>query len=78
MPTVLKVAGFRFFFYGLENDEPPHILVEHGENVAKYWLDPVRLANSYGFRSQELNKLRLLVIENRTVFQEAWNAHFGG
>jgi hypothetical protein len=78
MPTVLKVAGFRFFFYSLENDEPPHIHVEHGDNVAKYWLDPVRLANSYGFRSQELNRLRLLVIENRMIFQEAWNAHFGG
>jgi hypothetical protein len=23
MPTVLKVAGFRFFFYSLEGDEPP-------------------------------------------------------
>jgi hypothetical protein len=78
MPTVLNVAGFRFFFYSLENNEPPHIHVEHGERVAKYWLDPVELASSYGFRSQELNRIRLMVIEKRMMFQEAWNAHFGG
>jgi hypothetical protein len=77
MPTVLRVSGFRFFFYSLEGDEPPHIHVEHGDKVAKYRLDPVQLANSYGFRSQELNRLRMLVIENRVMFQEAWRAHFG-
>jgi Domain of unknown function (DUF4160) len=78
MPTVLKVAGFRFFFYSLENNEPPHIHVENGDRVAKYWLEPVELANSYGFRSQELNRIRLMVIEKRVMFQEAWNAHFSG
>jgi hypothetical protein len=25
MPTVLRVSGFRFFFYSMEGDEPPHI-----------------------------------------------------
>jgi hypothetical protein len=77
MPTLLRVAGFRFFFYSLEGNEPPHVHVEHGDNVAKYWLEPVQLASSYGFRSQELGHLRLLVIEHRVAFQEAWNAHFG-
>jgi hypothetical protein len=52
--------------------------VEHGDRVAKYWLDPVELASSHGFRSQELNRIRLMVIEKRMMFQEAWNAHFGG
>ena len=46
MPTVLRVAGFRFFFYSLEGSEPPHIHVEHGDNVAKFWLSPVDLAES--------------------------------
>src|SRR5882757_10333220 len=51
MPTVLRVSGFRFFFYSLEGSEPPHIHVEHGDNVAKFWLEPVSLAESRGFRS---------------------------
>jgi hypothetical protein len=77
MPTVLKIAGFRFFFYSLEGNEPPHIHVEHGDNIAKFWLEPVELANSHGFRAQELNRLRLMVIEYRVDFKGAWHAYFG-
>lgn len=77
MPTVLVVSGYRFFFFSLEGNEPPHIHVEHGDNVAKFWLNPVQLAESHGFRSHELNRVRALVIEHRMTFQEAWNAHFG-
>jgi hypothetical protein len=53
MPTVLRIDGYRFFFYSLENGEPPHVHIEAGENVAKYWLYPVELAMSGGFRSRE-------------------------
>ena len=49
MPTVLRVSGARFFFYSLEGTEPPHIQVEQGDAVAKFWLDPVDHANSRGF-----------------------------
>jgi hypothetical protein len=77
MPTVLRISGFRFFFYSLEASEPPHVHVEHGDNVAKFWLEPVSLAESHGFRAHELNRLRVLVIEQRTGFLEAWNVHFG-
>ncbi len=74
MPTVLRVFGFRFFFYSLEGSEPAHVHVEHGDNVAKFWLDPVGLAESHGFRTHELNRLRLLVVEHRLRLLEAWNA----
>jgi hypothetical protein len=77
MPTVLRVSGFRFFFYSLEGSEPPHIHVEHGDKVAKFWLEPVSVAESHGFRSHELNRLRAMVIENRERFREAWNGYFG-
>ena len=77
MPTALRIEGYRFFFYSLEGTEPPHIHVERGDAVAKYWLNPVSLANSRGFRAHELNRLRATVIENRASFMEAWNVHFG-
>jgi len=77
MPTVLRHAGFRFFFYSLEVNEPPHIHVERDDDMAKYWLSPVSLAESYGFRSHELNRLKSLVIEYRPIFLEAWNGYFG-
>lgn len=77
MPTVLRLEGLRFFFYSQENNEPPHIHVESGDETAKYWLDPVELARSRGFRARDLTRLRAKIIERRHEFLEAWNAHFG-
>ena len=51
MPNVLRISGFRFFFYSLEGSEPLHIHVEHADNVAKFWLEPVSLEESHGFRA---------------------------
>jgi len=77
MPTVLRLLGFRFFFFSGEGSEPVHIHVEHGDKVAKYWLNPVELAGSEGFRNHELTRVRALVIENRTLFLEKWHEYFG-
>lgn len=76
MPKVLEKQGFRFFFFSGEGQEPPHIHVEHADKVAKYWLQPVELASSEGFRAHELSKLRMLVIEHRNLFLEKWHEHF--
>jgi len=76
MPTVLKVQGYRFFFFSQEGNEPPHIHVEHGDKVAKYWLNPTNLASSYGFRSHELSKMRMLVNEHNELFLEKWYEYF--
>jgi hypothetical protein len=76
MPTVLRISGYRFFFYSGEGSEEAHIHVEHGDGVAKIWLDPVRVAESHGFRTHQLNQVMLLVIEHRMTFLEAWNDHF--
>ncbi len=78
MPTVLKIQGYRFFFFSQEGNEPPHIHIEHGDKVAKVWLIPVNLASSYGFRSHELAKVRMLVIEHSKLFLEKWYEHFSG
>lgn len=67
MPTVLREGGYRFFF-SREDDEPPHIHVEHGDKLAKFGLDPVELASARRFRTHELGALRLLVIEYRERF----------
>jgi Domain of unknown function (DUF4160) len=65
------------FLLSLEGREPPHVHVERGQCTAKFWLDPVQLAGSRGFRSHELNRVRALVIEHRAKFKEAWHAQFG-
>ena len=32
-------------------DPSRRIHVEHGDKVPKFWLDPINLAESYGFRA---------------------------
>ena len=76
MPTLLRIGGLRFFFYSNESNEPPHIHIEQADNVAKYWLEPVELANSYGFSAKEINNIRKLVIDNQTQFKQAWHEYF--
>jgi Domain of unknown function (DUF4160) len=52
-----------------------HIHVEQAERFAKFWLTPVALAHTHGFRSSELTELTNLVIEHRALFEEKWNEH---
>ena len=78
MPALLRIRGYRFFFYSLEDREPPHIHVAQAGRYAKFWLDPVGLALNRGFRSHELTVIRELVLEHRNLFLEKWNAYFSG
>jgi len=54
MPALLRVRGYRFFFYSMEAHEPSHIQVAHAGRYAKFWLEPVALAQVRGFRGHEL------------------------
>lgn len=77
MPTVLRINGFRFYFYSHEPNEPPHVHVDKGEASAKFWLENVGLARNIGFSAGELGELHRIVRENRSMFMEAWHGHFG-
>jgi len=76
MPTILRVGQYRFFFYAGDRDEPPHIHVESGENVAKFWVNPVRLQDSIGFNRKEINHIYQLVQDNAELFMRKWNEYF--
>jgi hypothetical protein len=76
MPTVLRVKGYRFFFVSLEGHEPPHVHVESAERFAKFWLSPVALAKSRGFRSGELSEIQRLIEENLVLLEGRWHEHF--
>ena len=78
MPAVLRVRGYRFFFYSLEDREPPHIHVAQAGRYAKFWLEPVTLASNRGFRSHELTVIQDLVAGNLELFLERWHAYFSG
>ena len=77
MPTVLRVGPYRFFFYSGDRGEPVHVHVERDQNVAKFWLAPVRLQTSGGFNAAELRRIQRVIEENEISLIEAWNEYFG-
>ena len=76
MPTVLRSGPYRFFFYSADRDEPPHVHVERDLCKAKFWLQPVRLADSVGFGRSELARIDEVVREHAGEFLRRWNAFF--
>lgn len=78
MPTVLTFKEWRFLFYSNEGSprEPRHIhAVGHGKE-AKFWLEPVALADYVRCNSRELRELLEQVEQNKQLFIGAWDAHF--
>lgn len=73
MPTVLRVGPHRFFFYSNESSEPPHVHVEAGDHLAKFWLDPVRLSHAGGFSAKEINAITDIIEQHQQTLLEAWN-----
>ena len=76
VPRVAKIGPYRIYFYSNENDEPPHVHVAQEYRLAKFWLDPVELADSSGFPAHTLRDLLAIVKANRKRFLEQWNEHF--
>jgi hypothetical protein len=75
-PTVLRVGGFRFYFFSREEPRP-HVHVEHADGEAKFWLEPaIELAVNYGLEEHQLNEIGRLIRENSDVIRNAWAKHF--
>jgi hypothetical protein len=76
MPTVLRSGPYRFFFYSADAHESPHVHVERDEKKAKFWLRPVRLDNSGGFKPVEVRRIQRLVEQRREALLRSWDAYF--
>lgn len=77
MPTVLRLLGFRFFFYSEEGNEPPHIHVEKGDGRGKYWTDPVELVYMKDFTKQDKKRVDKIIRDNQKLINDTWNEYFG-
>jgi hypothetical protein len=73
---VLRVGRYRFFFFSNEGQELAHIHVKAGGDQAKFWLDPIDLASSYGFRAHELNEIEQIIEQHQEQLIEAWDGYF--
>ena len=72
MPVVLRIKGYRFWFYEADLDEPPHVHAGKQGSEAKYWLQPVALSKSRGFREHELTEIQNILAEYRDEILIAW------
>jgi hypothetical protein len=77
MPTVLREAGFRLYFYSHETNEPAHVHVDKAGASAKIWLSPVTVASSVGMSAHELAEAVRMVRRHREQIVEAWHGYFG-
>ena len=76
MPTVLRIDGYRFFFFSNEGNEPVHIHVESGDGYCKFWINPVILAYATGYDPTELNRIEKLVEKHSALIETAWHEYF--
>ena len=72
MPTILRIKGFRIGFYQADLLEPVHVHVRRQEGEAKYWMDPVELACTKGFKPHELTEIEKILLEHRDQVLAAW------
>lgn len=76
MLTVLRVGPYRFFFYSSDGSELPHVHVERDRDTAKFWLSPVRLQKSGGFRRHELRRIQQIIDDHREALLRSWDEYF--
>lgn len=72
MPVVLRVKGYKFWFYEVDLNEPPHVHAGRESKEAKYWLDPVRMARAGKFKPRDLRQIERIIHENRDFLLSAW------
>ncbi len=72
MPVVLRVRGYKFWFYEADLGEPPHVHVGKDGNEAKFWFNPVKVARGGKFRQVDLVEMERIIGENQAFLINAW------
>lgn len=75
MPTVLRIDGFRFFFFSNEH-EPEHIHIEKADMYARIELETLQVTDSYNVNSKDLKKMIEIIKNNEDKLKGAWNEYF--
>lgn len=75
-PTVLRVGGFRFYFFSRE-ERRAHVHVQHAEGEAKFWIEPnVELAANFSLKPKQLAEAQNVIEEHLDEIRNAWVKHF--
>ncbi len=72
MPIILRIKGYRVWFYAADLEEPSHVHVGKAGKEAKYWMAPIALVKSGLFREHELSEIERILAEHQNVILQAW------
>lgn len=75
MPTVLRINGFRFFFFSDEH-LPLHIHVEKGDGYMRVELETFTVTNQYKISKNDEKKILHIVQQHQQKLIGAWNEYF--
>ena len=75
-PTVLRVKGFRFYFFSRE-ERRAHVHVQHADGEAKFWIEPsVELAVNFSLKPKQVTEAQAVIEEHLDEIRSAWAKHF--
>ena len=60
MPVILRIRGYRFWFYKADLIEPPDVHVGKAGSEAKFWIDQFCWQDR-GFRDHGLNEIEAIM-----------------
>ena len=72
MPVVLRVKGYKFWFYEADLDEPPHVHAGKEGREAKFWLQPVAVTRAGRFKPVELREIERIIHDNHDFLLNTW------
>ncbi|HKZ83632.1 MAG TPA: DUF4160 domain-containing protein [Anaerolineae bacterium] len=72
MPVVLRVKGYKFWFYEADLGEPPHMHVSKEGREAKFWLQPVKVARAGRFKPVALREIERIIHDNHDFLLNVW------
>jgi hypothetical protein len=73
MPTVLRIKGFRFYFFAQEGSEPAHVHVDKGPGTIKIWLRDLSIAHADNLKPSEIREVLRLARQYRQFLLQAWH-----
>ena len=72
MPVVLRIKGYKFWFYEADLDEPAHVHVGREGREAKYWVEPIEVARAGRFKPLELRQIERIIRDHHDFLVSAW------
>ncbi|MFZ1552870.1 DUF4160 domain-containing protein [Candidatus Amarolinea dominans] len=69
------IGPYRLFIWSYDCSEPRHVHVTRDRLTAKFWLDPIVLADNDGFRPSELRNIERIINDQVEVLRNRWDEH---